>query len=187
METKIKWLLWANALLSLLFISIFLYQLNSDKSDIVYVNSNKLLLEYEGMKAVMAEYQSTSKTLELQADTLQQEFNAGLMKFEAEQESLSERENKERREILEAKRDQLMRFQAAIQEKLSKEEQRLQQGVVNEVNGFLKAYGERKGYKMIMAATTMGNIVYAAEGKDITEDVLYELNEQYGMRRNSKE
>lgn len=54
--------------------------------------------------------------------------------------------------------------------------------VVNEVNAFLKEYGEEKGYTIIMAATEYGNIAYADEDLDITDEVLERLNKQYAGR-----
>jgi hypothetical protein len=46
------------------------------------------------------------------------------------------------------------------------------QEILAEINTYIKQYGKEKGYDFILGATDNGNIVYAAEGKDITDDVL---------------
>ena len=50
--------------------------------------------------------------------------------------------------------------------------------MLEEVNAYLKQYGKAKGYTFLLGATDGGNIVYAAEGTDVSEDVLVGLNAQ---------
>ncbi|GGF27937.1 hypothetical protein GCM10011383_44550 [Hymenobacter cavernae] len=78
-----------------------------------------------------------------------------------------------------AKEQQLQQYREAIQQKAVAEQQRLDKETLDEINAYLKQYGKEKGYDFILGATEQGNIVYAAEGKDITEEVLTGLNQQY--------
>lgn len=48
-----------------------------------------------------------------------------------------------------------------------------------EINAYIKQYGKAQGYTFILGATESGNIVYAADGTDITSEVLKGLNDQY--------
>ena len=50
--------------------------------------------------------------------------------------------------------------------------------MLEEVNAYLKQYGKAKGYTFLLGATDSGNLVYAAEGTDVSEDVLVGLNAQ---------
>jgi outer membrane protein len=77
------------------------------------------------------------------------------------------------------KEQQLLRYRDAIQQQAQQENQRLTKAVLKEINAYLKQYGKEKGYTFILGATEGGNIVYAADGTDITEDVLQGLNAQY--------
>ena len=51
--------------------------------------------------------------------------------------------------------------------------------IVNDINDFVKEYGEQKGYRIIFGATGGGTIMYAQEGSDLTDEVLEELNAQF--------
>jgi outer membrane protein len=51
--------------------------------------------------------------------------------------------------------------------------------VVTQVNAYLKKYGESKGYTVILAATEYGNLAYADDDLDITDEVLEGLNKEY--------
>ncbi|PJJ59574.1 outer membrane OmpH-like protein [Hymenobacter chitinivorans DSM 11115] len=74
---------------------------------------------------------------------------------------------------------ELLRYRDAIQQQAQQEDQRLAKGVMEEVNAYIKQYGKEKGYRFILGATNQGNIVYAAEGTDLTDEILEGLNKQY--------
>ena len=82
-------------------------------------------------------------------------------------------------ELIQAKQDQFTNYQQVIQEKFQKEDQELSKKVMDKVNDYIKRYGKKEGYKIIHAATQYGNIVYAQDGLDITDEVLKGLNSEY--------
>ena len=43
----------------------------------------------------------------------------------------------------------------------------------------IREYGKKKGYSLIIGANDSGNLLYGSESKDITNDVLEYLNQQY--------
>lgn len=77
------------------------------------------------------------------------------------------------------KEQQLLRYRDAVQQQAQQENERLTKAVLDEINAYLKQYGKDHGYTFILGATDAGNIVYAAEGTDISDEVLKGLNSQY--------
>ncbi len=55
----------------------------------------------------------------------------------------------------------------------------LSQKVWNRLNQYIKEYSETKAYKIVLGTQGTGNIMYAQEGIDITEEVLIYVNEKY--------
>jgi len=51
--------------------------------------------------------------------------------------------------------------------------------VINQVNSFIKEYGTQHNYNIIFGTTQGGNIVYAVDALNITDDVLKSLNEKH--------
>ena len=49
----------------------------------------------------------------------------------------------------------------------------------NRINTYVSAYGREHGYAYIFGASGEGNIMYAGESEDITEDVVKYINERY--------
>lgn len=136
----------------------------SGKSKLVYVNPTKLLQGYHSAQAQHELFQAKARDWQLRIDSLGTELQA-LRSAPAATRA--------------AKEQQLGQYREAIQQRAQQENQRLTQAVLAEINAYLKQYGKEKGYTFILGATESGNIVYAADGTDITDDVLKGLNAQY--------
>ncbi len=149
----------------LIFISCFLV-ISCNRNNVVtcYVNPNKLLQGYHGATTQHELFQAKAKAWQQRVDSLGTELQA-----------LSQAPTATRA----AKEQQLLRYRDAVQQQAQQENQRLTQAVLAEINAYLKQYGKDHGYTFILGATESGNIVYAAEGTDITADVLAGLNAQY--------
>jgi outer membrane protein len=147
---------------------------------IVYVDAVRLMNGYKGMQAARKEYEGRTQIFRANLDTLKLELEGKIAEYEKNASKLSVKEKSLMEELIDTKQEQYMNYQNIISEKLKKEDQELTGQVLSKVNDYIKKYGERKGYEIILAATQYGNIVYAREGKDITEEVLNGLNDEIG-------
>jgi outer membrane protein len=159
---------------------IVLYFLHFEHEQaIVYVDSQKLVAGYKGMQAARKEFEAKASVWKANMDTLQVDLENKMKEYELKQATLSKREKELTEELIQSKQEQYLNYQTAIQEKIQQEDQALSKAVLEKVNDYLKRYGKYKGYKIILAATQYGNIAYAHEGKDVTEEVIKGLNEEY--------
>ena len=131
---------------------------------IVYINPNKLLQGYHGAAAQHEVFVIKAKEWKQRVDSLNSELQ-----------ELSSAPTA----VRSGKAQQLIRYRDAVQQQAQQENERLTKAVLEEINVYLKQYGKEKGYAFILGATDSGNIVYAAPGTDISEDVLKGLNAQY--------
>lgn len=135
--------------------------LTSCNKKIFYVNPSILVNKYHSAITKQRAFLTQAKTWQANLDSLSTEM-AALPAARAK-----------------AKEQQFQQYRQAIQQKARAEEARVNQEILAEINAYIKQYGKEKGYDFILGATENGNIVYAAEGKDITDDVLVGLNKQY--------
>lgn len=136
-----------------------------------YVNPNKLLQGYHGATTQHELFKAKAQGWQQRVDSLSTELQT------LSQAPAATRATKEQ---------QLLRYREAIRQQAQQENQRLTKAVLDEINTYLKQYGKDKGYTFILGATESGNIVYAAEGTNITEDVLQGLNAQYDRQHPAK-
>jgi outer membrane protein len=144
----------------------FLLSSCNDTFRLCYVNPNKLLQDYHGAAAQHELFQVKAQGWQQRVDSLSTELQI----ISQGQAPTPTRASKEQ---------QLLRYREAIQQQAQQENQRLTKAVLEEINAYLKQYGKDHGYTFILGATESGNIVYAADGTDITEEVLKSLNAQY--------
>jgi len=158
------------ALKNIIFGFSFFLAACSTKVNVCYVNPSKLLQGYHGATAQHELFKAKAQDWQKRIDSLSTELQA-LSKVPA-----ATRATKEQ---------QLLRYRDAIQQQAQQENQRLTKAVLVEINAYLKQYGKDKGYTFILGATESGNIVYAADGTDITEVVLEGINAQYDRQHPS--
>ena len=72
---------------------------------------------------------------------------------------------------------QMQDYQLGNEEKmLQVEGQKEIDTLVKQVKAFVKDYGKKNGYTFILGANEAGSVMYGADDKDITEDVIKALN-----------
>lgn len=160
------------SVLSLVLSLLFFFK----KESIVYVDSLKLVSQYKGAMAAKAEYERKAALWKANIDTLSNELSQTILQYGKDKTKLSVKEKTLTEELIASKQQQLENYKAAISQNAAKEDQEMTARVFKEISEFLKKYGEKHGYDYILGATNMGNVVYARSGRNITEEVLKELN-----------
>jgi len=163
-------------LLGIIVVSITIF---TENSKVVYVDSSKLLNQYKGMEAARAAYQQKAGAWKANIDTLANEVQQQIFKYEKESKSMTAKERQLSQELIRSKQKQFADYQQAMNTQAQQEDAKMTQEVVTQINAYLKKYGEANGYKIILAATQYGNLAYADEGLDITDEVLAGLNKEY--------
>jgi outer membrane protein len=159
---------------------IVLFALRSDsRQELVYVDSKKLLLGYKGMEKAKASFEIKASRYRSNLDSLRTELEELIGGYEKQKKSLPAIDRKKNEDLIASKQQQYMGYEQNVNESLKKEDDALTVEVMGKINEYLRKYGREKGYRIILAATLYGNIAYADESTDITDDVLKGLNEAY--------
>lgn len=173
---------WALGLLALL-ISLFGLFKSYNSSELVYVDVNKLIQGYSRTKTAKAEFDKKATAMKGNIDSLVGKWQNELKNYEKERASLSANELKLKQELLANKQQQINGYQEAIQKQIQEEDKKITQTVINDINDYVKEYGKNHGYKIIFGASGGGNIMYAAEAADLTQDILKGLNAEYDKKK----
>jgi outer membrane protein len=164
---------------SLLSVILIGYYLFSNQQRIVYVDSAQLINGFSGMQVARKEYQRKATAWKTNIDSLGQELQRIVSRYEKDRAHFSKNETRLSEELIQTKRKQLVEYQRAITTQAQSEEGKVTQDVIAQINAYLKKYGQQHRYKIILAATDYGNVAYAEDGLDITKEVLEGLNKEY--------
>src|SRR5690349_7752668 len=103
------------SLLNLVIIILFAgYYFFSRKQDIVYVDSNKLVNGYNGMIEARKAYQQKATVWKANIDTLANEVQQQIFKYEKEASKMTAKERALSQELIRTKQKQLAEYQQAL-------------------------------------------------------------------------
>lgn len=168
---------WAAVIAIVISISTFIYVNPSSKQ--VYVDVNKLIDGYKRTKVVRADFEKKAKTLNANVDSLMTDWQNELKIYEKERSKMSTKELELKQELLGNKQQQINNYQQAIQKQIQEEDKKATQTIVNDINDYVKEYGKKHKYTIILGASGSGNIMYANEDADLTKVVLEGLNTEF--------
>ncbi len=171
-------LLIALTTLAILISGLAFYQ-SSRSPKVAYIRSADMIYSYDGMKEAQKNFQDKMQAWQSNVDTLRLELERNFGKYNNEIGRLSMKEKAERQELLNRQQKNYTQYTQAISQKSKTEEQKMTEGVLNQVNSFVEEYSKAKGYDLVIGTTTSGNLLYAKEYMDITDEVLKALNENY--------
>ncbi|MEX1002681.1 MAG: OmpH family outer membrane protein [Crocinitomicaceae bacterium] len=125
--------------------------------------------------------------LDAEFEVIKQEKEADLMRFKNELSQMEQhvRTGKATDEMIQNYQYRFAEFQQyeqKINEDLSITSQHYNEKIWEKLNAFVKEYGEKQEYEVIFGASGSGNIMYAEEKMDVTEEVLAFCNKKYSGR-----
>lgn len=161
-------------ILGLLVVAMFIFVFTKNEK-IAYIDTSKLMENSKEIQSLKKKGEADAQAMKSNSDTLMMEFQEELKKYEKDLAIMSKKEKQLSTQLLETKRNQILQYQQAVKQKAQQEEQQKTQAVLVNINKRIEEYGKAKGYKVIFA-TTNGNIAYADEAINITDDIVLLIN-----------
>lgn len=158
--------------------SFCLYKVFNIK-DVKYVRSADLIYNFEGMKEAQKVQEKKTDEIKSNLDTLQKDFQKAVNQYNLDFPVLSKEERMQREKLLSMQQENLKQYSQSAQQNIKDSDDKLTEGVLNQVNAFVEEYAEKEGYDIVLGTTASGNILYAKDYMDITDEVVKALNEQY--------
>ncbi|MDR9458094.1 MAG: OmpH family outer membrane protein [Salegentibacter sp.] len=158
-------------------LSVFFVSCNEEKT--AYVDTTKLIQEYQEMKDVEAEFSKKSDIVKGELDSVASAFQAEVQEYQSQMNSMSQAQRQEREQELMQKQQQLQQQQQQRGGVLRQESDAAIDSIVEKVKNYVEEYGKENGYTYIFGSNESASIMYAKDGLDITEEILEELNASY--------
>lgn len=152
---------------------------SKSSSELVYVDVNKLIQGYTRSKEAKVELEKKANVMKANLDSLESSWQNDIKNYERERASTPPNELTLKQQVMANKQQQITDYQNAVRTQMQQEDQKITQTVINDINDYVKDYGKKHGYKLIFGASGGGNIMYADESTDLTEEILKGLNSQY--------
>lgn len=149
--------------------------------NIAYLNIDTVIQEYDMYYKFKEQLEAKTKHLEseLNSKTRAWEREAADFQDKAQKGLLLRSEMQEIQQKLAMEQQNLYQLGNEMSLELAEEEQVMNRQLIYSIMEFLKQYNKQYGYKYILGTSFGGNILYANDSLDITQEVLKGLNEKY--------
>ncbi|RFP66922.1 OmpH family outer membrane protein [Hymenobacter lapidiphilus] len=154
----------------------------ADTNKVAYVETNRLLEEYQGMKDASKRLEAKARGWEAQNKKLVTSFQAAVQQYQQKAEGMSAEQRATTEQQLQAQQMKVGQEQERLQGQAQQEQAKLNDQVMGRVNKQIEKYGKANGYRLILA-TGAGNIAYGRKDLDITTPVLKYLNKEYAGKK----
>ncbi|RAV29365.1 OmpH/Skp family outer membrane protein [Sinomicrobium soli] len=158
-----------------------LFSCQQDK--IAFIDNTRLINDYQEKKDIEAKFKSKLEVFEKKTDSLSRALQTEAQAFQSEASKMSQGKAQE-------KYEQLMQRRQQIQQEVQQEEMQLQQesqgeidSLIKKVREFVKDYGKDNGYTYILGSNDAGSVLYGVEEKDLTDELLKALNDNYSEKK----
>ncbi len=157
---------------------------NAD-AKIVYINMDSLLNNYtqsrELNEAFLKKLEANRTELNIKVKNFDRE--AAEFRNKVENNGFMTRERAEQAQMdLMIKQQNLQKLQQEMTENAQREQMEINRKLYDAITNFLTEYNKAKGFQLILSTTLGGNVLFAQEGFDITNEVVSQLNEQYAKK-----
>ena len=148
--------------------------------DIVYVNTDSLLANYEYFKDARTRLQGKAEAKEKSLRSQAESFQKEVQRFQQQAPNMTVQQASATEQRLMQKQQQLQALQQSSGNELMTEESEEMKKIYDQVEAYLKKISEEKGYKMVLTYQR-GNsaILYSDSTRDITTEVVQGLNKEY--------
>ena len=163
----------------LIITSMALIALTACTDKVAFVDNAKLIEGYQEKIDVKAKLDSKVSAYEKKRDSTLQALQAEALSFNQQAKSIPQPILKKIADSLLAKKDVLLQNLAQEEQALKTESQQKLDSLISKMKKNISEYGKQKGYTFILGANDSGNVLYGSESKDITNEVLEYLNQQY--------
>lgn len=148
---------------------------------VAFVNNDSILSHYELVKKMRADLQAKGKRLEGEVAAQQQAFekDAAYFQEQVKKKAISDKSAQEIYGQLQQNQQKIYALRDRYTAELQQSEMDMNVALIDSVMNFLKRYNQKYKFDYILGFTKGGNILYANDTLDVTNDVIKELNAAY--------
>jgi outer membrane protein len=154
-------------------------------SDIYYVQIDSVIGNYNMAKDLSTEleakFNASDAALKSKQDAFQKDVNDYQYKMQRQLITRSDAENIEKQ--LQVKQQDLVKLQQDLSNEINENQVVMNRQVINAIMEYMKENSATFNYKYVLGTSFGGNILYANDSLDITQNITTGLNEKYKMEK----
>ncbi len=158
----------------------FLALTSCNQQKIGFVNSETIMEDYQKVKDVEADLKAKSEKAKKDLDTQVQAFQAKVMAYQKAVKTMSAKARQQKEQALTQEQQMLQQKQQQVQYQAQTDGQEAIKKIAEDVNDFIKDYGKKNGYQLVLGTVNLnGAVMYGDDKIDLTKIIVKGLNDAY--------
>ena len=153
---------------------------NAGKGDIVFINQDTLLSQYNYVKDMSARLEAKGKAAQVDLQSKGQAFQREVAEYQKNSGTMAADIRAQTEQRLQRKNQELQAYQQNAGAQVQNDQGVEQAKLYDKISEFVKAYAKQKGFKLVLTYQKgNANMLYGDSTFDITGDVVKGLNDAY--------
>jgi outer membrane protein len=144
---------------------------------IAFVKSLLVVENFEGLKDAKELLAVSASKFKAHLDSLNKDLETIDKNLKIPDLTLTQKKSLENR--LDEKQLEISQFLNQYEEIIQKEDEKLTQGALNQINSYIKDYAKEEGIDLVIGVTLSGNVLYGSDAIDITDEIISIANKRY--------
>lgn len=140
---------------------------------VAVVNVQQVLQQSPRVAELSKKLEGQFKDRQTKINDEQKALQDELDKFKKDSPTMSQKDRDTTQKKISADRSDLVKQVVAYQQDLQKEQNKIMQGILNDLNGIVSTIAKAQGYNLVLDSQA---VIFAADGTDITKDVAKQFN-----------
>ena len=169
---------WFSATILCLIVTAMARPLAAQEIKLGYINAERVLQATTGYKDAEAQFEKQREAWNQEIDTRSRDLKAMEEDFKAQELMLSDAKKRAKLTELENERVELEKYYQQVfgpSGEAARKQEELLAPIYEKVNGIIRDLGKAEKFTMIFDSSSQG-IAYAADGVDLTEQIIERLN-----------
>jgi outer membrane protein len=161
---------------------------NNGAISVAFVNNDSILSNYDLVKKMRADLEAKGRRLEGEVAAKQKAFekDAAYFQEQVKKKAISDQSAQEIYGQLQQNQQSIYQLRDRYAAELQQSEMDMNVALIDSVMNFLKRYNDKYKFDYILGFTKGGNILFANDTLDVTQDVIKELNSAYLEKHGGK-
>lgn len=140
---------------------------------VAIVNVQQVLQQSPRVVTLSKQLENQFKARQTKIGDEQKSLQDELDNFKKESPTMSQKDRDSTQKKIAADRAELVKKVVAYQQDLQKEQNKIMQGILSDLNGIVSTIAKKQAYALVLDSQA---VIFAADGNDITKDVAKEFN-----------
>ena len=151
----------------------------TENAKTAYVDTAKLIEDYQGAKDIESKYKVKSQEMGRELEGKAQQWKLDAASFQKEAQAKGPQWAQLKGQELQKREQEIAYMQQGMMQQLQQESGAEMDTLVKQIKLHIKDYGKKNGYEYIYGTGDAATVLYAKDKYDITATILKEINEKY--------